>query len=330
MKPPIERRVDDALSAFAEAAGRDGIRKVVVSRDRHVLWSGPDADRPQGVWSITKTICSLTLGLLLDDGRISFDQKAATILPELEAAFPYATIRQFASMTSGYFASGDETPINGYAHGPSRTPFTPSDRPQFAPGTAYSYWDSAPNMLALALTRIAGEPLAELFRRRIAAPLAMPLHWGAWLHGDLPVNGGSGNHFGQAQSTARGLLHLGEMMMDRGVWQGRRLVSEHYSSEALKPAIGADVPLFTDQFDGRNRYGLFWWLNGRNAAGELKWPGVEEPAFSASGYNNNDLFVLPNERLVVVRLGVDQDHDGAISDAQYAALLRDIVSAVSP
>lgn len=318
-----------AVERFERSAGRDGARKLLIERDGERLFAGPDIDAPQGVWSITKTFLGLTLGLLVDDGRVSLDARAAEILPELADAFPNATIRHFASMTSGYRAAGDETPIKGYAHGPSRTPFLPAAKAQFAPGTAYSYWDSAPNMLALALTIVAGEPLVDLFRRRIGDPLGMEIAWGAWLWRGLLVNGGAGNHFGPVQTTAPSLARLGRMMLDGGAWEGARLLSPTFCAQALTPVVGASVPLHVAEFDGRNRYGLFWWLNGADAQGALKWPGIEPGAYAASGYNNNDLFVLPRARLVVVRLGMDQDHDGAISDAAYAALLRDAIAAVS-
>ena len=42
--------------------------------------------------------------------------------------------------------------------------------------------------------------------------------------------------------------------------------------------------------------------------------------FSASGYNNNDLFVIPDWNMVVVRLGLDQN-DSEITDEVYSKFL---------
>ena len=78
----------------------------------------------------------------------------------------------FATMTSGYRAVGDE-PIGNYKHGPSKTPLLPSETPLFAPGTKFSYWDSAMNQFGHVLTRIADESIGELFQRRIADPIGM-------------------------------------------------------------------------------------------------------------------------------------------------------------
>jgi CubicO group peptidase (beta-lactamase class C family) len=110
--------------------------------------------------------------------------------------YPDVTLRHFTTMTSGYRAVGDE-PRGTYIHGPSRTPFDPSPEPLFEPpGSQYAYWDSAMNMFALVLTRIAGEPLEEVFRRRIAEPIGMDAEkwdWGdAGEDNGIVVNGGSG------------------------------------------------------------------------------------------------------------------------------------------
>jgi CubicO group peptidase (beta-lactamase class C family) len=69
------------------------------------------------------------------------------------------------------------------------TPITP-------PGARYAYWDSAMNQFANVLTRVAGEPLKALFKRRIADPIGMdPAAWD-WMDfgtvDGLVVNGGAG------------------------------------------------------------------------------------------------------------------------------------------
>ena len=189
--------LDAAIGYLAGHSGRDGARELVVVRDGRMVWSGDNIDHAHGVWSLTKSFTSTALGLLIDDGRVSLDTLAQDYLPEMAAAYPAVTLRHFATMTSGYRAVGDE-PMGGYVHGPSVTPFIPSPEPLFSPpGSQYAYWDSAMNQFANVLTRIAGEPLDELLRRRVADPIGMNAtqwRWGrlAEIQG-LPVNGGSGN-----------------------------------------------------------------------------------------------------------------------------------------
>ena len=149
------------------------MKQLVIVRNGRLIWEGADADEVHGVWSCTKSFTSTVLGLLIDDGKCRLDSLASEFLPDLAGSYPDVTLRHFASMTSGYRAVGDE-PRGGYTHGPSPTPLVPDPRPLFAPpGSRYAYWDSAMNQFAHVLTRIAGEPLEELFRRRVAEPIGM-------------------------------------------------------------------------------------------------------------------------------------------------------------
>ena len=68
-------------------------------------------------------------------------------------------------------------------------------------------------------------------------------------------------------------------------------------------------------------YGFNWWCNGRHPDGKRKWPGAPDDTFAASGYNNNEMFVIPRWNMVIVRLGLDQS-DHAISDEEYGHFLR--------
>jgi CubicO group peptidase (beta-lactamase class C family) len=230
-------------------------------------------------------------------------------------------------MTSGYRAVGDE-PRGTYTHGPSKTPFVPSPVPLFVPpGSRHAYWDSAMNEFAQVLTRIAGEPIEELFRRRIADPIGMNRK--RWDWGDfgeverLVVNGGSGNSNRHMQISARELARLGHLFLNGGEWNGKRLISADWVAAATSTQVPADLPLghLESGIDGRGVYALNWWTNGLKPDGERKWPGVPPGAFSASGYNNNDMFVVPEWGMVIVRLGLDQGTDAPISDSTYAEFL---------
>jgi CubicO group peptidase (beta-lactamase class C family) len=114
----------------------------VIVRHGRMILKGVDIDRVHGVWSVTKSFTGTALGLLIDDGKATLDTRAAALVPELAAHYPNATLRHFATMTSGYRAVGDE-PQGDYRHGPSSTPFLPA-RPLFSPpGSQFAYWDSA-------------------------------------------------------------------------------------------------------------------------------------------------------------------------------------------
>lgn len=327
-------KLAEAIRYLESNAPRDGVAELVIVRNGRLIHAGPRADKVHGIWSATKSFTSTVLGLLIDDRKCTLDTRAADHLPAMKRDYPALTLRHFTTMTSGYRAAGDE-PQGDYTHGPSLTFFTPGP-PLFAPGTAYAYWDSAMNQFANVLTRIAGEPIEELFRRRIAEPIRMdPAQWDWGDFGEidgLVVNGGSGNCDKHVRISALQMARFGHLFLNRGRWDGKQLVGARWVAQATRTQVPAKMRLAHPEsgIDGPGMYGFNWWTNGIKPDGKRKWPGVPADVFSASGHNNNDLFVVPSWGMVVVRLGLDQQgrNSFAISDEVYAAFLRKLGEAL--
>ncbi|HUE74328.1 MAG TPA: serine hydrolase [Pirellulaceae bacterium] len=222
-----EAKLAAAVNYLKENSGRDGVRELVIVQNGRLVWKGDNIDHVHGVWSCTKSFTSTVLGLLIDDQKCTLDAPAKKFVPELAEHYGDVRLRHLATMTSGYRAIGDE-PQGSYTHGPSRTPFEPSKEPLFAPpGSQYAYWDSAMNLFGLVLTRIAQEPLEDVFKRRIADPIGMKnWDWGDYATIDgVVVNGGSGNAGKHVTISAREMARLGHLFLNRGNWNGKQLIS---------------------------------------------------------------------------------------------------------
>lgn len=320
--------LESAMDCLAEHVGRDGAKRAVVVRNGRLIWKGPEADHVQGVWSVTKAFTSTVLGLLVDDGTCTLDTRAAEVVPALAETYPSVTLRHFATMTSGYRAQGDE-PQGDYAHGPSRTPLVPSAAPLFAPpGSSYAYWDSAMNQFGNVLARLAGEPLKDLFRRRVAEAIGMDS--ARWNWGDPAragaVGTGSGNHHGHVMISALDLARLGHLFLQRGTWNGRRLISASWVEAATIAQVPVGLPLAgpATWLDGRGVYGYNWWVNGLGPDGRRRWPAAPPGTFAASGFNNNKCFVIPEWAMVVARLGLD----GRAENAAWSAFFEKLSAAL--
>jgi len=66
-----------------------------------------------------------------------------------------------------------------------------------------------------------------------------------------------------------------------------------------------------------------------NSAGKRKWPVAPAGTYAASGYNNNDMFIIPEWNMVIVRLGLDQN-DQLITDEGFSAFIQKIGEALMP
>ncbi|HSJ03906.1 MAG TPA: nucleoside hydrolase-like domain-containing protein, partial [Verrucomicrobium sp.] len=155
--------LEEAVQFLDASVGADGAGELMIVRHGRVVWKGTNVDKVHGTWSLTKTFTSTALGLLIDDGRCTLDTPVSKVLPEMRTRFPGLKLRNFATMTSGYRAEGDETTGN-YKHGPSKTPFVPGEPLFTPPGSQYAYWDSAMNQFGHGLTVLAKRPLADLFK----------------------------------------------------------------------------------------------------------------------------------------------------------------------
>ena len=322
-----------AASYLENNSGSDGVKELVIIRNGYMIWKGPDIDKMHGVWSLTKSFTSTVLGLLIDDGKATLDTPARDHVPSMASTYSEVTLRHFTTMTSGYYAVGDRT-TGSYKHGPSRTPFEPAARPLFQPpGSRYAYWDSAMNQFANVLTRIADEPIESLLKRRIADPIGMNAakwDWGDFGQVDgIVVNGGSGNGNKHMFISARELARFGHLFLNRGRWKNKQLISSAWVDAATKAHVPASMPLEElSGADGRGTYGYNWWANGVKADGKRKWPDAPVGTYAASGYNNNDMFVIGDWNMVIVRLGLDQ-RDFPITDAIYSTFLEKVGGAIN-
>ncbi|MFH5882759.1 serine hydrolase domain-containing protein [Halalkalibaculum sp. DA3122] len=325
-------KLNEAILFLEENSGFDGVKELMVIRNGYLIWEGENVDKVHGVWSVTKSFTSTVLGLLIGDGKANINTLARDIIPEMDENYPELELRHFATMTSGYRAHGDE-PRGDYTHGPSTTPFIPGDPLFTPPGSKYAYWDSAMNQFANILTRIAGEPLEDFIKRRVLDPIGVnpdQWRWGDFGEfGGYKINGGAGNNSNHIFISAREIARFGHLFLNQGNWDGKQLIPKDWIQKASAVQVPASLPLghFESGIEGSGIYGFNWWVNGVKPNGDRKWPGAPKGTFAAWGHNNNNLFIIPEWNMVLVRLGLDQS-DKVITDKINSQFIQKIGKAV--
>jgi CubicO group peptidase (beta-lactamase class C family) len=79
------------------------------------------------------------------------------------------------------------------------------------------------------------------------------------------------------------LARFGLLILRKGNWDGKQLVSEAWIKEATIPsAHGPD-------------YGYLWWLNTRK-----RWPSAPTTSFAAIGNGGNIIWIDPEHDVVLV------------------------------
>jgi D-alanyl-D-alanine carboxypeptidase len=130
--------------------------------------------------SITKTFVATAILQLVDQGKLSLDDKLAAYVEGIPNG-ERITLHQLLGMTSGiYDFTRDEQFLKDFAANPLM-PFGPQDvvaivkrhEPEFAPGEKTSYCDTNYTFLGVIVEKAAGKPLAQVIEEQILIPLKL-------------------------------------------------------------------------------------------------------------------------------------------------------------
>ncbi|MFW7269673.1 serine hydrolase domain-containing protein [Gluconacetobacter sp. Hr-1-5] len=286
---PSERDVDpDAISAWLdsiEAAGLELHAMMLWRKDAVVAegWRWPYQPRSRRMThSVTKSVTACAIGLLLDEGRLSLDDRIAGFFPE---AMPGAseraaqiTVRHLLEMRAGH---GSE--VSGSVWRGIDTSWTD----EFFripviddPGTTYVYSSAASYMLSAIVTKVTGETLHDYLRPRLFMPLG--IHGEQWDLGPDGINpGGNG-----LSLTTEDMLRLGILHLQNGQWNGRAILPASWVAAATRP-------------QGAPTYGYHWVVGddyyaalGVFVQAVLVFPG-QESVLVIQGAMENSAAILP-------------------------------------
>jgi CubicO group peptidase (beta-lactamase class C family) len=266
---PSAQDVDaEGISSFLDAIEADPRIEphgLIVQRHGHRIaegyWAPHTGDRSRLVYSLSKSFTGTALGLLVGDGLLSLDDLVSDHLPELfDADTPDAVrrmrIRHIASMASGHAAetlldavlADPDDPVRGFL----------TIAPDAEPGTLFAYNQPPVLVLARILQRLAGERLVDHLRRRVLDPIdAGDLRWRQIAGSDMGFSG----VFTSLDTIAR----LGQLHLDEGVWNGRRLLPDGWvaAASSLQTPNGD-----WEQVDWQQGYGLQFWMSCHGYRGD--------------------------------------------------------------
>ncbi|MBI5534226.1 MAG: serine hydrolase [Deltaproteobacteria bacterium] len=237
----LDRARLDELVHEAEGNGSDSL---VILKDGRVVverYFGTVA-APIETMSVTKSVVSLAIGMLIDEGKIaSVDAPVSTWFPEWkEGKRGKVTLRHLLTHTSGLEHKKGAAVLSSK---PDRVKFARASKILDEPGRAFSYSNEATQLLSAIIKSAAGRPVDAYLRDKLFTPLGIK-GW-SWAH-DKAEN--TLTYYGLAL-TARDLARLGMLMLAEGTWEGKSLLPAAYVHQATSAGI-----------DTAQHYGLLWWL----------------------------------------------------------------------
>ncbi|MEU0944099.1 serine hydrolase domain-containing protein [Streptomyces canus] len=262
---PAAQGVDAAgVQAFLDALEADPHlepHSLMLLRHGQVVasgWWAPYApDRPQLLYSLSKSFTATAAGFAVAEGLIRLDDPVISYFPEFEAEVTdprsrAMLVRHVASMASGHVeetldrarAQDRDELVRGFL-------LVPPDR---EPGTVFAYNQPATYTLAAIVQRVTGQKLTEYLRPRLFDPLGVgEVAWIADRRGrEL---GFSGLH-----ATTDAVARLGQLYLRGGVWEDERLLPESWVVEATRVQIAHEAAMADGWSDWQQGYGFQFWM----------------------------------------------------------------------
>lgn len=180
----VEKRIDQYVKSEMKRQKIPGISLAVLRGGKiRILKSYGLANiehnvpvKPETVFqsgSIGKQFTAAAVMLLVQDGKLSLDEKLATYLPNAPASWQKITVRNLLNHTSGMGNFGDEVDLrrdyteDQYFDLVTKTPL------KFEPGTSWDYSNLGYVTLGILIHKISGKLYGDFLQERIFGPLKM-------------------------------------------------------------------------------------------------------------------------------------------------------------
>jgi CubicO group peptidase (beta-lactamase class C family) len=243
----------------------------------------------QSLWywaSAGKTLTSFMTGIAASEGKLNLEDRTSDHLGAGWTTAPIEKEQKIQildqlSMTSGLDESIFECT-------------TPNCLQYKADaGSRWAYHNGPYTLLQNVIANAVSEDFNVYFNERLRNPIGMDGFW---------IAQGEGNNI--YYSSARAMARFGLLVLSRGVWDSDVILSDSgYFSKMLRPSQSLN-----------KAYGYLWWLNGQDnfmaPASQVIFTGQLIPAAPADliaglGKNDQKLYVVPSENLVIIRMGND-------------------------
>ena len=253
---------------------------------------GWEPDRLSNLFSATKSIVGLLIGIAYDEGYIqSLDDPVNKYLPDFKGeGRERITVRHLLTMSSGldwdeaYTALISKTTQAYY--GDRIRELVMDLKAVEEPGKRYSYKSGDTQLLSFLLEAATGQTISEYAQKKLWQPV-QACRDALW---NLDREGGDEKSYCCFNTTARDIAHIARLILHQGKWNGKQVISEAYLQEAIAPATYLENEFGDGPLD---YYGFQIWI--------MHYRGLQFPAFR--GLGGQYIFAIPQKNAIVVRLG---------------------------
>jgi CubicO group peptidase (beta-lactamase class C family) len=295
--PKLEAALDHAFAEPGQPQYRQ-VRAIVIMHDGQVVAEryapGVSVNTPLLGYSVSKSVVNALVGILVREGKLD-PEAPAPVAAWSSPSDPRRaiTLDQLMRMTSGLDLAEEDTGFDPV----SRMMFLESDMAAFAqraslkaaPGTTWKYTSGNTLIVASIIRdRVGGhaEDVLRFAHQELFDPVGMA-------HVTMEFDG-AGTPVGSTRmyASARDWARFGNLYLNDGVVNSRRILPENWVSYSTRPTLDSD-------------YGAGFWVNAGaadDARGRVK-SGMPADSYFASGNFGQRIVIIPSRGLVIVRFG---------------------------
>lgn len=261
-------------------------------------WDGYGTDSHSNIFSATKSIVSLLIGIAIDEGKIkSVDEPIGNYLTEFSTdERGKITIKELLTMSSGLdwnetYSSPTSITTKAY-YGKNLREVSTDQQLIEKPGVRFRYQSGNTQLLAFIVEEATGETISKYAERKLWKPMnaVKPALW------SVDKKDGDEKSFCCFNTNARDAARFGQLVLNKGQWNGQQLVSENYITDATQ---AASFLLNEEKSAALDCYGYQYWV--------LPYKGMNIPYMR--GHCGQYIYAIAEKNAVVVRLGKQKDKE---------------------
>ena len=294
------------ISELVRSSHHPQLNSVLVWQDGQLqaecYFNGFNAESRHNIKSVVKSILSIGIGIAQDQGLLNVDDKISKYLPEFnegrDLRHRMITIKHLLTMSSGVFWQGGvhyHCPMmDAMRRSRNWIDYIADCKVTESPGAVHNYKEFDVILLSAILSKVTGDAF-DYINEKLFEPLE--------IYNERWIKSPDGIYYSPALDkeeeavsalTAREMLKIGQLFLQKGIWKGKQIISKEYIEAAVSPS------------PQNSNYGYLWWLG--------------EGWYGCRGYGGQAVTVFPEQNKIVVTQATATSRPLAYDDIWFGDL----------
>ena len=274
------------INELVKSSHHPQLNSVLVWQDGQLqaecYFNGFTAESRHNIKSVVKSILSIGIGIAQDEGLLNVDDKISKYLTEFDEGrdlrHRMITIKHLLTMSSGIFWQGGvhyHCPMmDAMRRSRNWIDYIADCKVTETPGALHNYKEFDVILLSAILSKVTGDAF-DYINEKLFIPLE--------IYNERWIKSPDGVYYSPALDkeeesvsalTAREMLKIGQLFLQKGLWNGKQIISKEYIEAAVSPS------------PQNSNYGYLWWLG--------------EGWYGCRGYGGQAVTVFPEQNKIVV------------------------------